>query len=106
MHKTIEKKKNGVPVGEIWAKTEAFLVTNGDKMVSLRVTITTDFRNVILLKQGIAVFTLTWQENVSDDFVTNINWIAPFINTWSFSVCGKTNVDHYWNVWLAIYQYL
>lgn len=73
---------------------------------SLWAIISTDFRNIISLKWNTAVFILTWQENVSNAFVTNINWAAPITNTWSFSVCGKTNTVHYWNIFLEMYQHM
>lgn len=94
-----------VRIGEIWAETEIWFATDSDESVSLWVTISTDFRNIILLKQNTA-FVLTWQENVSTAFVTNINRAAPIISTWSFSVCCKTNVVYYCNVLLEMYQHM
>lgn len=74
--------------------------------MSLGVMIFNDFRNKILLKQNTAVYTLTWQENVSNACVTDINQAAPVTSLWSFPICGKTKLIHYWNVLLKIYQHM
>lgn len=95
-----------VPIGGIWAETEISFATGSDELVSLWVTISTDFRNIILLKQNTVVFTLTWQENANTAFVTNINRAAPITNTRSFSVCCKTNVVYYCSVLLEMYQHM
>lgn len=94
-----------VPTGGISEGREALFATNSDGMFSTS-------HNLQCLQKYNSVetehccfhpcMTRKWERCL----FTIVNWAVPIMNARSFSVCGKTNVLHYSNVLLEMYQHM